>query len=72
VGGGIKSLDEVHGVLMQGAGWLLIGIAFDASARWIGCCAVDARELERYRVDPGPMPIPIGQEHRTVGHYVVK
>ena len=60
--------DEAHRPLVQRAGWLAIGVAFDAPVPRVRRVVRDTRQLKRARVDPRAVAVSVRQEHRTVGH----
>ena len=45
-----------------------VGVAFDSAVVRVRRGAVDARHLERLRVHPGRMAVPVGEEGGPIGH----
>ncbi len=57
-----------HRALVQGAGGAPVGVPLEAAVRRVGGLPGDPRQLERPAVDPGPVVVAVGQEHRPVRH----
>jgi hypothetical protein len=61
-----ETLDDRGRALVQRPAGRPVRVALDPAVRGIGCVAVDARELERLRVDPDRMAVLVRQVRRPV------
>ncbi len=72
LGPGHDPLDQVHGAFLQGAGRAAVGLALDPAVGWVGRAGGDPGQLQGPGVGPGRVVVPVGQEHRPVGHHPVQ
>jgi hypothetical protein len=62
---------QVRGALLERAGRLAAGVALDPAVGGIGGRGVDAGQPQRGGVDPGAVPVPVGEERGpAAGHGV--